>query len=63
MRSSLTLPVLALVLTLSAPVSGSAAEALATISGLQGKTLIFIAGDKEFSSSRPTVLLALELLF
>jgi len=38
-------------------------EALATISGLQGQTLIFVASDNEFSTSRPTVLLAFELLF
>ncbi len=38
-------------------------EALATISGLQGQTLIFVASDNEFSASRPTMLLAFELLF
>lgn len=38
-------------------------EAIATVKGLQGQTLIFVASDNEFSSSRPTLLLAFELLY
>lgn len=37
-------------------------EAIASAQGLQGQTLLFVASDNEFSSSRPTVLLLFELL-
>ncbi|MBT5571788.1 MAG: hypothetical protein HOJ90_11265 [Alphaproteobacteria bacterium] len=37
-------------------------EAIAVSQGLQGQSLIYVASDNEFSSSRPTTLLMFELL-
>lgn len=37
-------------------------EAIATAQGFQGQTLLYVASDNEFSSTRPTMLLMFELL-